>query len=142
MNGGRGAGPGPGPGDQPAREKGAWLLDAKTNRAVLARLLGNKPSVAEQALLASLGAQVEALAAEIRSSTSRRASWRIRTAKLIATERGHGLVLDATRDVGEAEFARPRRSGLLDAMHAPRAGSRLARSIVGAMTAAGVQAST
>lgn len=52
--------------DQLTREKASRLLDARTNRAVLAKLLGDKPSESERALLASLDSQIEGLAAEVR----------------------------------------------------------------------------
>lgn len=52
--------------DQLTREKATRLLDARTNRAVLAKLIGGNPDEDERALLKSLDAQIENLAAEVR----------------------------------------------------------------------------
>lgn len=52
--------------DQLTREKSSRLLDARTNQAVLRKLMGNRPTAEEQALLASLDQQIAGLAAEIR----------------------------------------------------------------------------
>lgn len=52
--------------DQLTREKKTRLLDAKTNRLVLGKALGARPTKEEQALLVSLDAQIEGFEDEIR----------------------------------------------------------------------------